>query len=421
MAKASVNITWALSSGDGTPIYICGNIAQLGAWNPDLGTTLTDQGVRNGERRWLLTLRVSPNQTVKFKFVRKVGDGTIQWEEGPDRTLNITNRDAYIECGHFGDTSGLSERAGMDRFLVLYTRKVLSAVTTLVVLGAICAAAQTLARATHFEPATLALVTALAVVYILIWQVPKVYVAARLRGDHVPFDRRLEIEDKARVNLAQIVGGSAFLISAYFTWRTLVSAEEKAINDRENAAIQRLATPGESASYLRLQALSELDTIAQARDTEHVRIMKLLAAFVRGQSGRSAGSQAEVQMAITVISRRNLYRMYSEAEEGRLDLSNANLRNVILPQEADLNNVILENADLRGATLNGVQFKHADLRSACLEGSHLKDADFKDADVTDATYNDLNPSDVEAINGAKLTPAQKDSLGRVSRGVRCGQ
>ncbi|MBO4206204.1 carbohydrate-binding module family 20 domain-containing protein [Micromonospora echinofusca] len=67
----------------GQNVYLVGNIAALGGWNPANGVALssTDYPV------WRATVTLPANTAVEYKYVKKNPDGSFTWESGGNRTF----------------------------------------------------------------------------------------------------------------------------------------------------------------------------------------------------------------------------------------------------------------------------------------------------------------------------------------------
>src|SRR5688572_29554652 len=57
---------------------------------------------------------------------------------------------------------------------------------------------------------------------------------------NIEVDKRIQAENEAYRTLAQIAGGAFFLLTAYFTWRTVRVSEEGQVTERFTKAIEQL-------------------------------------------------------------------------------------------------------------------------------------------------------------------------------------
>jgi hypothetical protein len=60
----------------GENVYVVGNRASLGDWQPERGLGLDGQAYP----RWTGSLQVEPRATIEYKYVRKNRDGSFTWE-----------------------------------------------------------------------------------------------------------------------------------------------------------------------------------------------------------------------------------------------------------------------------------------------------------------------------------------------------
>ncbi len=91
----------------------------------------------------------------------------------------------------------------------------------------------------------------------LIWR----YSAWQAAATNLNTKDQITVENDALKTIAQVVGGSFFLITAYFTWRSARTAEEGQITDRFNKAVINL---GEKDSLpKRLGGIYALERIAR--------------------------------------------------------------------------------------------------------------------------------------------------------------
>ncbi|SEG10489.1 alpha-amylase [Thermomonospora echinospora] len=79
-----VNFTVTASTVSGQDVYVVGNTAELGNWNPANAVKLnTDQSTYP---TWRGSVTLKPNTAVAYKYIKKNG-GQVVWEEGADRTF----------------------------------------------------------------------------------------------------------------------------------------------------------------------------------------------------------------------------------------------------------------------------------------------------------------------------------------------
>ncbi|GAA4833839.1 CBM20 domain-containing protein [Kitasatospora terrestris] len=69
----------------GQNVYVVGDIAELGGWNPAKAVALgTDTG---SYPTWTGSIPLPPNTAVQYKYLKKNPDGTLVWEGGPNRGM----------------------------------------------------------------------------------------------------------------------------------------------------------------------------------------------------------------------------------------------------------------------------------------------------------------------------------------------
>jgi hypothetical protein len=71
-----------ISVADGEHVLVCGELAELGNWDPERARPMS----RDGDN-WSATVELVPGTKGSFKFLRRSTDGTVQWEAGEDRDL----------------------------------------------------------------------------------------------------------------------------------------------------------------------------------------------------------------------------------------------------------------------------------------------------------------------------------------------
>jgi hypothetical protein len=266
---------------------------------------------------------------------------------------------------------------------------------------------------------------------LILWMFPKWQVAGATLTDK----ERLELIDKTRGTLAQILAGAGIAIGLYFTWRRVAAAErtvqveeEGQITERFTRVIDQLGATDEQGNKrleIRFGGIYALERIARDSEKDHWPIMEVLTAYVREQarwqesspqqqdqpqdsaalSSENATQQQDpqarpapdIQAILTVIGRRP--RWYGEGEDQLLDLSNTDLRGADLYrahlERANLYHTHLEGANPYRAHLEGVDLSGAHLERATPVGAHLEGADLSGAhgltqEQVDSAYTDEN-------------------------------
>ncbi|WP_229401522.1 carbohydrate-binding module family 20 domain-containing protein [Micromonospora okii] len=81
----------------GQNVYVVGNIAALGGWNPANAVALSPADYP----LWRATLNLPPNTAVEYKYLKKEPNGAVTWESGGNRTFTTpasgtrTNTDTW--------------------------------------------------------------------------------------------------------------------------------------------------------------------------------------------------------------------------------------------------------------------------------------------------------------------------------------
>ncbi|MET9451733.1 CBM20 domain-containing protein [Streptomyces cinerochromogenes] len=80
--RVTATTTW------GQNLYVSGNLADLGAWDPAKALPLATDS--SAYPLWNGTHQLPPDTTVQYKYLKKNPDGTITWENGDNRTVFTT-------------------------------------------------------------------------------------------------------------------------------------------------------------------------------------------------------------------------------------------------------------------------------------------------------------------------------------------
>jgi hypothetical protein len=226
-----------------------------------------------------------------------------------------------------------------------------------------------------------------------------------------------DIENSARLTLAQIVGGFALLFGLYFTYQNVKNAhenlriiEEGKLTERFSDAIELL---GSDKLEVRLGGIYALERISlDSPEKYHETVMEILTAFIRtttpfdykkeiSSEEKYPKPREDIQTIITIIGNRK----NTEKEKQGLDLEGSNLSNGDLRKvnlkNADLNKTNLTKAFLKKADLSGAELYKANLTRAYLEEATLIGAKFEQADLSKADLSkaDLSEADLsEALN-----------------------
>lgn len=281
------------------------------------------------------------------------------------------------------------------------------------------------------------LITALimAICILLLFYIPKL----QLLDEHIPDTvSRIDLENKARATLAQIIAGVFVLVGLYLGWRRIKVSEQGQITERFTRAIDQLGATnekGEPRLEIRLGGIYGLGRIArdsaEGRDYyQYWQVIEVLTAYIRSNAplppdetedenpipSTFQDPPLDIQTILTIIARRPL--SYGKGEVECLDLRKSNLSGAYLKdanlEGADLVLTRLDGANLRGACLRGARLYMADMRTADLEGADLEGADLHGARLeftylgrTNLVRTDLRMANLEgdSLEGANLRGA----------------
>jgi hypothetical protein len=212
----------------------------------------------------------------------------------------------------------------------------------------------------------------------------------------------IDTENAVRAPLIQALVGTlatiATSIAAFVAFRNYQESQRKNIADRFSKAVEML---GHDKVNVRLGGIFALEQIAKSEDEYYQQIMEILTAYVREQSpwpekeeeqrkvdpltGRITKLAEDIQAVMTVVSRRRF--TYQQKEEHRLDLHAVDLRNLQLTENSKLQGVDFQGSCLNEAFMNKVRLEGADLRYAHLEGADLCYAHLEGADLSNGCFN----------------------------------
>jgi hypothetical protein len=217
---------------------------------------------------------------------------------------------------------------------------------------------------------------------------------------------RLAAENDVRSTLLQGLGGllalSGVAVGAVMTLRQVRANREGHSIDLFTKAIDQLASDQVSVRHGGVRALEQLSELdARYRGHAHA----LLTAFVRRHApwppltpepGEPAartplpgGVADDVGAALAVLSRRPMIVGGAQSELERVDLRDAELDGLDIPQvcfaHSNLDRAHLTGAKLGRATLSGADLRGADLTRADLDGAILLGADLTSAELGDTS------------------------------------
>jgi hypothetical protein len=236
----------------------------------------------------------------------------------------------------------------------------------------------------------------LTILGVLLWR----YLAWRELASTLPAKDRIQLENEALRTIAQVLGGTFFLITAYFTYRTVRATEKNVSTSQEGQITERFTRAIEQLGdkeklEVRLGAIYALERIAQDSERDHQQIMEVLCAYVRENAPRkdteteqqSPKPRADIQAILTVIGRRTVAH---EKKENPIDLYEIDLRGIHLFRadlalarlwNSQLQDAYLVQCDLRDARLQESQLQGANLGRSQLQGAHFEDAHLQKANL----------------------------------------
>ncbi len=208
--------------------------------------------------------------------------------------------------------------------------------------------------------------------------------------------------------------GSA--VTALYTFRSYVLNREGQITDRYTKAIDQL---GSTALDVRLGGIYALERLMRYSPADQPTIVEVLAAYVREHARRnpaaasppSSGPAADVQAALTVLSRRPEHPSEPPLDLGTTCLNGADLSGARLTYanlgdanlgDANLGDANLSRANLGDANLTRANLGHATLTEATLTDATLTEATLSRANLTRAILGDANLTSAN-LTGANLT------------------
>ncbi|SBT46663.1 carbohydrate-binding module family 20 domain-containing protein [Micromonospora narathiwatensis] len=75
----------------GQNVFVVGNVAALGAWNPASAVALSSADYPV----WRATVNLPPGTAVEYKYVKKNPDGSVTWESGGNRSFTTPSTGTY--------------------------------------------------------------------------------------------------------------------------------------------------------------------------------------------------------------------------------------------------------------------------------------------------------------------------------------
>ncbi len=197
------------------------------------------------------------------------------------------------------------------------------------------------------------------------------------------------------------------------------TAEQGLITDRINKAVEslgKLNQENKPVLEVRIGALYALERIAQDSIDDHVRIMKIICAYVCvnspfiNKATKTKIVSDDIRVALNIIGHRDKWtederHLNKEKKENyRLDLRHCNLNNIEL-YSADLSGALFSGGTLRDAILVRVNFNDASFFE-----TDISDADFQDSDMTNINAQETYAHTGNFLNCLTFTPEQINKM-----------
>lgn len=239
---------------------------------------------------------------------------------------------------------------------------------------------------------------------------------------------QFEVQDRARVTIASIIGGVILLVGLWVNWRRVTALEQQVataqlgqITERFTRAIDQLGAvrPDNAvAPEIRGGGVRSLERIARESEDDFWPILDILSAYLRSVSrapdrdhwdelapgAYDLHSRMDVAFTIEAITR--LWPTERTANHRPLDLVGAFVPRVRLAGKylrgARLSRAYLGEADLGGSNLEDTNLDGANLESAYLQGANLWAASLAGAILSGANLSFAN------LQGAFLQDADLD-------------
>ncbi len=290
---------------------------------------------------------------------------------------------------------------------------------------------------------TTAVVPATAIAVVLAF-VAALFLLPPLIAPELPDARdQFEVQDRARLTIATIIGGVILLVGLWVNWRRVsalerqvVTAQLGQITERFTRAIDQLGAVRSDnvvAPEIRAGGVRSLERIAGESEDDFWPILDILSAYLRSVSrapdadhwdelaplAQEIHQRMDVAFTIEAITR--LWPTERRANQRPLNLAGAFVPRVMLGGKhlqgaelarAHLKEAYLEDSNLEGARLNGANLENASLGGtklwaasiaganlggaslvrANLQGAFLREADLDGAMVWGATLENANVS-----------------------------
>ena len=250
-----------------------------------------------------------------------------------------------------------------------------------------------------------------------------------------------EVQDRARLTVAAIIGGLLVLAGAYINWRRVsalekqvATAERGQITDRFTRAIDQLGAvrpDNTPASQIRAGGIRSLERIARESAEDFWPILDILTAYLRSESpipgpdspddwwDRAYRTRDRMDVAFAIEAIQRLWP--GEREPAHTPL---NLAWTFAPR------IAFRSKNLDGGSLISAYLRIADLQGAKLSGADLRSADLQYADLRKANLRGISDTPTSGSRSSTTSDIMRTRIGqrglahqqpRSSRGVRRGR
>jgi uncharacterized protein YjbI with pentapeptide repeats len=227
----------------------------------------------------------------------------------------------------------------------------------------------------------------------------------------------IDSKNAFRSALAQGIGGLLLFGTAYISWRTLRSQNEKQVAERFSKGVEQL---GSENIHVRLGGIFTLEQIANDSGMTYYRqVVECLTSFLRErapyapllsthkESSEQMQEQGgideielvlrgvpelrtDIQAAIFVLSRRKY--SYGSGEDFRLDLRATDLHHIEFPPHSNFDGCLFTGGNLNSSILSGVSLSHADFSYTRLERVAAEEAILENAKLVSSKMQLANLS-----------------------------
>ncbi len=244
----------------------------------------------------------------------------------------------------------------------------------------------------------------------------------------VPEEKRVELEDKARATITQIIAASS--VGLYFAFRNIRATErnvdlaERRLHSERFTEATRLLSSGDV--FTQIAGVYAIGQLAEVSRDFYGQSLNILLAYLRHCSHLESDSlntlretdiravspifpEPEAEAAIQILGvlwsqREALNFTESSLIQGRLDLSQLRLGSTQFIS-FNFNRASFVGSVLAGAVIKHSKFLKADFKAAILSCAQVEDTDFEEADFLCADFRRANLGNAN-VKGAKFFQAR---------------